>query len=450
MPHSPSSRLGVRLVTLAALVLVAAAAAVVLLGPDGDVRYRVRLADASQLVRGNEVRVAGRTVGSVESVELSGDGRAEVTFDVRPPVAPLRAGARVTVRAASLTGVANRYLAITPGPSTALRLPEGSTLASTAATPVVELDAVVSTFDPASREGLRQVLRGLDRQLDGRGEEANLAAANLDPALQAVRRLSEDLNADGTALRRFVANSAALVQAVGSRRDALAGSVDHAAQALEAVGAEDEALRRALAAAPGALRSTTSGLAELRRSLPDLEAVLAEADRAAGDLTPFLRELRPTLTASRPVLADLAPAIAGPGGDLTDLLRRAPRLAAASRRASPATSVALADATPIVTFARPYAPDLAGLLRDVGQASAAYDANGHYARIQPVFNAFAPAGEGGALVPRADERRLDGFETLQLRRCPGGALAPRADGSAPWRDADGALDCDPSTAPGAG
>jgi phospholipid/cholesterol/gamma-HCH transport system substrate-binding protein len=31
-----------------------------------------------------------------------------------------------------------------------------------------------------------------------------------------------------------------------------------------------------------------------------------------------------------------------------------------------------------------------------------------------------------------------------LRRCPGAASQPAADGSSVWRDADGTLDCDPS------
>ncbi len=430
-------------------MVAACSCALVLLGDGGATRYAVTVADSGQLVKGDEVRVGGRPVGAVEAVELSGDGRARVTFSVREPVAPLRSGTRVTVRAASLTGVANRYLALAPGPATGSELPEGATLASSDVTPLVELDELLAAFDPQTRDGLRSAIRGLDRQLDGRGREAGVAAENLDPALQAVRGLAQDVTADGADLQRFVRSSATLVRAVAERRDELSGSVQGAADALGAVAGEDRALGRALAAAPGALRSTTTGLAGLRRALPDLERLVTESDRAATDLTPFLADLRPTVTASRPVLASLRGAIAGPGSadDLTDLLRRAPRLAATARPALRATSAALADGLDLVTFARPYAPDLTGVLRDLGQSTAAYDANGHYARVQPVFNAFEPSGAGQ--VPRADRLRLEGFETLQLRRCPGGAGAPRADGSAPWRDVDGTLDCDPATSPGA-
>ena len=74
---------------------------------------------------------------------------------------------------------------------------------------------------------------------------------------------------------------------------------------------------------------------------------------------------------------------------------------------------ALADGEEVVTFARPYTPDLVGLLRDLGQSTAAYDANGHYARVQPVFNAFE-TGPGGVLAPRTSSAPVD-ERTASLR-----------------------------------
>ena len=51
------------------------------------------------------------------------------------------------------------------------------------------------------------------------------------------------------------------------------------------------------------------------------------------------------------------------------------------------------------------------------------------------------------LTPLAPSERFDGLVTNQLRRCPGAASQPPPDGSAPWRDSSGTLDCDPE--PGA-
>ena len=100
----------------------------------------------------------------------------------------------------------------------------------------------------------------------------------------------------------------------------------------------------------------------------------------------------------------------------------------------------------MLKFIRPYTPDLVGWLRDFGQGAANYDANGHFARIQPIFNAFSftdnPAG--GTLTPIPPASASPALQTGQVRRCPGAATQPPADGSAPFRDTDGTLDCDPS------
>ena len=93
----------------------------------------------------------------------------------------------------------------------------------------------------------------------------------------------------------------------------------------------------------------------------------------------------------------------------------------------------------MLEFARPYTPDLVGWLRDFGQGAANYDANGHYARIQPIFNAFQftdnPAG--GVLTPIPPAQRFDALQTGALKRCPGAASQPPADGSAPYTDGGG-------------
>ena len=40
-------------------------------------------------------------------------------------------------------------------------------------------------------------------------------------------------------------------------------------------------------------------------------------------------------------------------------------------------------------FLRPYAPDIAAWLTHFAQVPAYYDANGHYARVLPIFNGFS-------------------------------------------------------------
>ena len=157
------------------------------------------------------------------------------------------------------------------------------------------------------------------------------------------------------------------------------------------------------------------------------------------------------MASARPTIRDLRTLVRrdGPDNDLTDAATRLPSLQRVATPAFRSGREALARSQPVLEFIRPYAPELTGWLRDFGQGASNYDANGHYARIQPIFNAFSfmdnPAG--GVLTPIPPSQRFQGLETNQLRRCPGAASQPAADGSAPWRDVSGTLDCDPGGAP---
>ena len=104
-------------------------------------------------------------------------------------------------------------------------------------------------------------------------------------------------------------------------------------------------------------------------------------------------------------------------------------------------------ATPVIKFVRPYTTDFVGWLRDFGVGSANYDANGHFSRISPIFNAYSFNQNTSQLTPVPPSQRLAGLQTNQIRRCPGAASQAPVDGSAPFRDADGSLDCDPSLLP---
>ncbi|HEV2981556.1 MAG TPA: MCE family protein, partial [Solirubrobacteraceae bacterium] len=77
--------------------------------------------------------------------------------------------------------------------------------------------------------------------------------------------------------------------------------------------------------------------------------------------------------------------------------------------------------------------------------TAYYDANGHYARISPVFPDFA-LGAKNNLVPASVQQVLATLKSGQLRRCPGAATQPAADGSSPFTD-NGLLSCDPTQVP---
>jgi len=429
---------------------VALAVWLLLFKGDGGTEYTLIFQNAGQLVKDDDVQVGGRRVGSVRDIQLTNDNHAAIEITVQEPYAPLREGTQAIIRLTSLSGIANRYIALTPAPGDAKALPDGATLTTEATTDVVDLDQIFNTLDKKTSGDLAGVIKGFATQYKGKGVETGQSVKYFNPLLSSSRRLVQEVTEDEGALTRFLVNSSQAVTAIAEKRDDLADLVSNANETASAIGSENAALARALGLLPTTLRRANTTFVNLRATLDDLDVLVAESKPATKDLAPFLRELRPLIAAARPTIRDLRVAVSqsGPNNDLIDATRKMPRL---QRVASPAFRngrQALMDVQPVLEFARPYTPDLVGWFRDFGQGAANYDANGHYARIQPIFNAFQftdnPAG--GLLTPIPPAQRMDGLQNHIQRRCPGAATQRPADGSAPFTDG-GNVDCDPSLVP---
>jgi phospholipid/cholesterol/gamma-HCH transport system substrate-binding protein len=296
------------------------------------------------------------------------------------------------------------------------------------------------------------VIKGFAAQYEGKGKEAGQSAKYFNPLLSTSRVLAAEVTEDEAALTRFIVNSSRAVTAIAEKRNDLSALVGNANATAAAIGDENAALARALGLLPTTLRRANTTFVNLRATLDDLDVLVAESKPATKDLAPFLRELRPLVHDARPTVRDLRRLVrrSGPDNDLVDATRKLPALQRVATPAFRDGRQALVKSQPVLEFIRPYAPDFTGWLRDFGQGASNYDANGHFARIQPIFNAFSftdnPAG--GILTPVPPSQRMDGVQTGVMARCPGAASQPAADGSAPYTDNGnlGPNDCDPSLA----
>ena len=429
---------------------VALAVWLLLFKGDGGTEYTLLFQSAGQLVKDDDVQVGGRRVGSVRAIELTSGNRAAIKITVEEPYAPLREGTQAVIRLTSLSGVANRYVALTPAPGDAKELPDGATLTSASTTDVVDLDQIFNTLDERTRGDLADVVKGFATQYEGKGAETGQSTKYFNPLLSTSRQLAQQVTEDEGALTRFLVNSSRAVTAIAERRDDLSAAVGNANATASAIGQENAALAQALGLLPTTLRRANTTFVNLRATLDDLDVLVAASKPATKDLAPFLRDLRPLLAAAGPTIHDLRLAVrrSGPDNDLVEATRKFPKLQQVASPAFRNGREALVKAQPVLEFARPYTPDLIGWFRDFGQGSSNYDANGHFARIQPIFNAFQftdnPAG--GVLTPIPDSARFDNLESGQIRRCPGAATQPPADGSAPFTEG-GSLDCDPALVP---
>jgi phospholipid/cholesterol/gamma-HCH transport system substrate-binding protein len=426
---------------------VALAVWLLLFKGDGGTEYTLLFQNAGQLVKDDDVQIGGRRVGSVRDIELTNDNRAAIKITVQEPYAPLREGTQAVIRLTSLSGIANRYVALTPGPGGARELADGATLPSGSTTDVVDLDQIFNTLDKQTSGDLAGVIKGFARQYQGKGDEVGQSTKYFNPLLSTSRALVQQVTEDEGALTRFLVNSSRAVETISERRSDLADLVSNTNTTASAIGSENAALAQALGLLPTTLRRANTTFVNLRATLDDLDVLVDASKPATKDLAPFLRELRPLISAAGPTVHDLRLLVSrdGANNDLTDATRKFPHLEHVASPAFRNGTTALKKADPVLRFARPYTPDLVGWLRDFGQGAANYDANGHFARIQPIFNAFQftdnPAG--GLLTPIPPAARFDGYQNGRIKRCPGAATQAPADGSAPFTDG-GTLDCDPT------
>ena len=451
-----------RVVAIVALLAGAVLVVMTLFG-DGDGHgYKLQFETGGQLVPGNQVLVAGQPVGSVDEIELTDDGQAEVSVTLDQP---LMEDTTAQIRLTSLSGIANRYVALHMGPDSGDELPEGATLAADETTSPVDLDQLFDLFDDPTRRALRDVIDGQATIYAGAEVEANRSYKFLAPGLDSTRRLLAELNRDQVAFERFLAGGSRVLGAVAERRDDLSELTANANQALGAIAAENSSLDRSLAALPPAMRQANTTFVNLRAALDDLDPLVATTGRTTEDLAPFLRELRPVAQKAVPVVGDLSDVFGKQGArnDLTDALRALPRARAAANDAVPRAVDAMNQTQDEIEILRPYTPDLLGWLAGLGQAAAAYDANGHYIRVQPaganLFTWDDPLDgddDGDALtsdlIPIPPAAQLSDYTGPQygtgpFTRCPGGATQA-IPLSNPFSD-DGALAgiCDPTQVP---
>ena len=415
-------------VRIAAVALVVAAVVLLalLLFRGGTYTVTGEFLNAGQLVEGNQVRVSGASVGTVEDVGLSENGQALVRFTVDEDYAPLRRGTRAIIRQNSLSGIANRFIDLHLGPADGEEIDDGGRLGPDETQTAVEIDEVFGIFDPRTRQALRDTIKGSADLLRGRGQEINVAVRYLNPALSTGARLFRELSRDEPLLERFLVDSGRFVRALAERSRDVSGLVSGANTTFRALGAQQQALAEAVELLPPFMRRANTTFVNLRRALDDVDPLVDASIPVARRLDPFLDAARGFAADAEPTVRDLSQTIRrdGGGNDLIELMRSFPPLAhvaldprringAIRRGAFPESEEALTESAETFSLLRPYTPDLVGWFEDFA-GTGAYDAAGGFSRSQLNLTEII---YGAELLMR------------QFRRCPGGADAPAADGS---------------------
>jgi phospholipid/cholesterol/gamma-HCH transport system substrate-binding protein len=436
-----------RIVAVGALALIVLVIAYLLFAGGGGATYHLIFPEAGQLVRGDQVQVGGVPVGSVTELELTSDFKAKVTIHVESSLTPLHEGTTAQVRVPSLSSVANRYVQLSPGPNNKPALSDGATLPASATKEVTDLDQLFNALNPKTRKGLSQFIQGTAEQYVGAGRQLGESTEYFGPFLSATDHFFSELVRDQPTFTHFLVETAKAVTTIGARAPQLSALIEHANTTFTAIGDEQRNFAAGLKQLPVTLRAGNKTFAELPATFHDLKALVDASKPTSKPLTTLFEHLRPLLTTATPAVKNFNEAFNRPGAnnDLTDIVKVLPQLYKQLITASPAVVQGEKESVPITAFFGPYSPDLVGTLRTFGQAGAYYDANGGYARVSPVFPSFA-LGEKNTLTPTSSATALAPLKTGQLRRCPGAATQPAADGSSPFVDSE-LLSCDPAEHP---
>ena len=272
-------------------------------------RLEAETPSAANLVRGNEVRIGGTRVGSVDRIEVrrraDGSSMAVLGLKLEEDVAPLPRDSTLIIRPRSALGL--KYVEIARGTSEE-GFEDGDTIPIASAVPApVEFDEFTNMFDDDTRDASQTNLQGLGDALAGRGESINQALGALRPLLRDVIPVAQNLSSAETALPRFVrelADAARIVAPAAESQAQLFVGLDRTFAALRAVARPH--LQESIAEGPETLDAAIA-------SFPVQRPFLANT---AG----LFRELRPGARALRAGAADLADAVqAG-----TPTLRRTP------------------------------------------------------------------------------------------------------------------------------
>jgi phospholipid/cholesterol/gamma-HCH transport system substrate-binding protein len=446
-----------RIAAIAAVVAAGVLVGFLVFGGGGGYTVKAYFVNGNQLVKGNQVELDGTPIGSVKDLDITPNGEAVVTLKIKGDYAPLRQGVKATIRQASQSGIANRFVDLQMPAANAggSKIPDGGEISADNTTTSVDLDQLFNTLDPPTRKALQGFFKGQAKALADKGAMQNEAFQYLNPALSTSRRLFNELNRDTPTLERFVTDSSRLVTALASRRDDLSALIQNLDTTMGAIGSEKTALSSALTRLPDFMRRSNTTFVNLRAALDDVDPLVNATKPVAKKLDPFLDQLQPLIHDLKPTVADLRAIVRkdGDANDLTDLTKTFGPLAAEaldkkSRSidfgggpedvgetdgAFAASIQGFKDASPIIGFGRAYTPDFLGWFDDFS-TSGGYDALGGISRTQVIFN--ATTGENGipAIIPLPE--RGEAYKSLnriyQYKRCPGAAEAPAPDKSNVW------------------
>jgi phospholipid/cholesterol/gamma-HCH transport system substrate-binding protein len=235
--------------------------------------YSAKFVDATGVNKGDEIRIAGVRVGSVEDIRLVDRKVALVEFSVRQDLALPRT-TQATIKYRNLIG--QRYIALEqgvgpPGPPLAV----GATIPLTQTHPALNLTQLFNGFQPLLR------------------------ALSPDDVNQLSFELIKVLQGEGGTVTSLLAHTASLTSTIADKDQVIGQVIDNLNQVLDTVNNRDQEFTQLIIT----VRQLVDGLSRDRNTIGDAVRSVGELTQATADL---LSDARPPLKADIEHLGDLA------------------------------------------------------------------------------------------------------------------------------------------------
>jgi len=304
-------------VPVAAVLIVAAVVALFLVTREEDEAYRVRAIfdNAGFIIPGEDVKVAGVKVGSVEDVEVTPEFKAAVVLAIDDEgYQDFRADASCIVRPQSLIG--EKYIECEPTqkrgvgaePPGELRLIEDGPGEGQRLLPVentersVDLDLINGIMREPYRERLSIIVNELGIGLAGRGEDLDDVIRRANPALREVDEVLRLLAKQNDQLERLAVDGDTILQPLARERRHVSSAIGNMSAVAEATAERRADLEANIERLPRFLRELRPTMTRLGALSDEMTPVLSDLGDVAPDINRFLLELGPFSQAGIPAL----------------------------------------------------------------------------------------------------------------------------------------------------
>jgi phospholipid/cholesterol/gamma-HCH transport system substrate-binding protein len=259
----------VKLLVFVVVTTLATSVLVVLIGnisfsPKHD--YRAVFVDATGVVKGDDVRIAGVKVGTVKAVDVVDRTRAQVTFSV-DETQTLSKATHASIRYRNLVG--QRYISLSDEIGDTAVLEPGDTIPVAQTSPALDLTVLFNGFKP-----LFQALSPAD-----------------------INQLSYEIiqvfQGEGGTLEGLLSHTASVTSTLAGRDQVIGDLIDNLNEVLDHIGDRDDQLSQLITT----FRTFVGGLKDDREailgSLDDISSLSVQtADLVSGIRSPFVSDIK--------------------------------------------------------------------------------------------------------------------------------------------------------------